>query len=139
MRILQYTLLYLQKIFKVQRNRNIEFRKGATWFSITDDLARYVVAHKEWIERTFKYSYCCDEVFLQTLVYNSTYKNKLFYSGFDNDYVSIQRLIDWDRGNPYVFRRVDFKEIENSDMMIARKFQSDVDLEIIEKVKKRFG
>ena len=47
-------LLKMQKKLNIKRNENIEFQKGAQWFSITDGLARYVLSKDEWIKNVFK-------------------------------------------------------------------------------------
>ena len=60
------------------------------------------------IEQVFKYCCCGDELFLQTIVANFKYKEKLYHKSFDNDCKSIMRLIDWIRGNPYIFTKTDY-------------------------------
>ena len=47
------------------------------------------------------------------------------------------RFIDWERGsngNPYTFRINDFKMLQNSDALFARKFSETIDKDIIWKV-----
>ena len=95
-------------------------QKGANWFSITRDLAEYVVAQENWIHKRFSYTLSGDELFLQTLVYNSDFKNCLYQPSFDN-YHQCSRYIDWHRGKPYVFTTKDVKDVMFSDMMFARK------------------
>lgn len=51
----------MQKKLNIKRNENIEFQKGAQWFSITDGLARYVLSKDEWIKNVFKNGFCVDE------------------------------------------------------------------------------
>lgn len=124
----------LQKIVKVNRikNNNINFQKGAQWFSITNNFVKYILSKEEWIENTFKYTSCCDEIFLQTLVINSNFKNNLYNKDFDNNHItSIKRYIDWERGRPYVFRKEDFQELINSKALFARKFDLNIDREVI--------
>lgn len=121
----------------MHRNRDIKFQKGTQWFSITDNLARYVVSKETWIRKVFKNTLCCDEVFLQTLVENSDFKNKLYHKKYDNDPRAIMRLIDWQRGKPYIFRECDFQELMNSEMLFARKFDEKVDSEIVIKIRER--
>lgn len=133
--VLNKLFVKIQKVFRVYRNKGIAFQKGANWFSVTDDLARYVVKREPWIKRTFRFSYCCDEVFLQTLIINSDYKNRLMQKKFNDDTSSIARLIDWKRGKPYVFRDCDYKELMQSDCLFARKFDETVDKKIIERIK----
>lgn len=126
--------LLLQKIFFVRRSINIEFQKGANWFSITDDLATYIISKKEWIKKTFKYTKSADEFFIQTIVINSKFKDRLYSKKFDDDYHSCMRYIDWKRGGPYVFRLKDFNELIESDYLWARKFDENIDDKIVEKI-----
>lgn len=123
----------LQKISKVDRTDG-NYQYGANWFSITGDFARYILSKKAEIKRRFRYTNCCDEVFLQTILINSRFKNNLYLKDFSNDYSGIMRQIDWTRGNPYIFRTNDFKDLTNSKMMFARKFDEAVDREIIDKI-----
>ena len=127
--ILNRGIAKIQSILNINRIKDIDFKlqKGANWFSITHDLAMYVVEKKEWIEKNFKYSHCADEIFLQTIIINSKYKNRLYPKGN-------MRLIDWERGNPYIWKYNDFESIINSDKIFARKFNEDVDKEIINKI-----
>lgn len=125
----------IQKILRINRNGGIVFQKGANWFSITDGLARYVVEKEPWIRRTFKNTFCCDEIFLHTLIVNSDYKNQLAQKSFDDDTMSMVRLIDWKRGKPYVFRNMDFEELVQSDCLFARKFDDAIDKKIIFRLK----
>lgn len=132
-------LVQMQKILHIHRNRKIEFQKGTQWFNITDGLARYVVEKESWIKKVFKYTYCSDEIFLQTILISSPYKNNLYHKEFDNDPHAIMRLIDWNRGKPYTFRSSDYDELCESDMLFARKFDASVDSEIIKSIEKKFS
>lgn len=71
---------------------------------------------------------------MQTLLINSPYKNNLYHEEFDNDIHAIMRLIDWNRGDPCVFRLSDYEELAQSDMMFARKFDSNIDTEIVKRI-----
>ena len=44
------------------------------------------------------------------------------------------RLIDWERGAPYVWTIEDYEELSSSEMMFARKFDMDADERIIYKL-----
>ena len=137
-RLIYRMSLFIQKSIGIKRNQDISFQKGTNWFSITDSLARYVAGKEEWIKSVFQYTFCCDEVFLQTIVFNSDFRNHLFHSGFDNDLHAIMRLIDWKRGFPYIFKQCDWSEIKESEMMFARKFDENVDREIILRISNEF-
>jgi hypothetical protein len=124
----------------VHRNKGIKFQKGTNWFSITDDFARYVVSQEDWVKRVFRKTWCCDEVFLYTLLINSPFMKNVFHHkkdgkkyGWDN--TCGMRLIDWERGAPYTFRSEDYEELMKSEMCFARKFDAKVDAGIIDKLK----
>src|SRR5699024_4918583 len=113
---------------------NINFQKGTQWVSINKDLVEYILENKNWIKKTFKYTLCADELFIHTLVFNSKFKDTLYQGGFNNDFKSIMRFIDWNRGKPYIFLSENFDELINSPYVFARKFNSEVDREIVEKI-----
>lgn len=128
-------LLNGQKRMGIWRHRNLSFQKGTNWFSITDALARYIVSKKRWLKRTYRFTLCCDEVFVQSLILNTPFMGNLYHPQMDNDVHAIMRLIDWKRGDPYVFKRDDYEELASSDLLFARKFDSKVDSAIIEQVR----
>lgn len=131
---LHYRTLNFQKKLKIDRVGNYDkFRDGANWFSITHQLAKYVVDNKKTIRKTYKFSYCADEIFLQTLVYNSAFYDKV-YSKKNDDYNAIKRAIDWTRGAPYTYRISDFSNLMDSGMFFARKFSTNIDKEIVDRI-----
>lgn len=127
---------YLQHLFCVNRlkNKQIKIIDGWQWFSVTDDFARYIISQKDYIEETFSKSIASDELVMQTMIYN----NPDFYKRIYNDKDLVKgslRYIDWKRGRPYTFRKEDFEEIINQDEAVfARKFDPNVDSEIIDKI-----
>lgn len=136
-KLIAQVALKAQKLFGVNRLKgsNLVVQKGSQWVSITDKLAEYLASNEEFIEKTFNYSYCSDEVFLQTMFVNSEFKDNVYMKNQNNNQLAAARLIDWDRGNPYVFKSSDFDEIINSPAMFARKFDLNVDKDVIYKIK----
>jgi hypothetical protein len=80
----------------------------------------------------FRNSYCGDEVFVQTVAANSEYAGRLFMPQCNDDHFACARLIDWERGNPYIWRTEDFDLIKSSPCMFARKFDLSVDSNIVD-------
>ena len=121
-------LVYAEKLLGVSRIKDIEnnLGKGATWFSITDNFARYVVNQEEFLKNHFNNTYCCDEVFLQTLLNLSPYKKNWY--GYKDPSIQYHNLryLDWERGKPYTFKKVEFFKLCNSPYMFARKFGNDI-------------
>lgn len=125
----------------LEQNRDVTFRKGSQWFSITDGLARYIVSQKDWVEKVFRHCTLCDEFFVPTVVERSEFRNRLYSQDEARNTVinnSNMRLIDWNRGSsirhPWTFTINDMDMIRNSPHLWARKFDENVDREIITKV-----
>lgn len=136
---LRYATVFLQSVFKIDRRKRNEdvfecYYSGAQWFSITHDFAKYVVSKEKQIRRVFNKTTCCDEVFLQTILMNSRFKENLYHKESDGDYIAIMRKIDWNRGSPYTWLKNDYEELINSEFLFARKFSETVDSEIIDKI-----
>ena len=134
---LNRVLVKLQKIIRIDRtkNSNICYYTGANWFSITNEFANYLISRKKFIIDQYKYSRNSDEMFLQTEIMNSKYKNNLYYNKMDNNYIACMRYIDWNRGKPYTWTLNDFDELIHSKFLFARKFDWNIDKEIIIKIK----
>lgn len=119
-----------QRLLGVDRTRacgpEYVFQKGTNWFSITHPLALYVI---EWARtpearRVYRSTCCADEVFLQTIVVNSPFRDTLPPHAFDGRHRNCCRYIDWTRGRPYVFTDGDWEELTHTDpwCLFARKF-----------------
>lgn len=125
-------LICLQKRIGINRtrNQNITFQKGANWFSITNELVAEVLKKKEWIRHTFSLSRSSDEMFIQTILVNSELKQNHF-TGLPRECQNL-RYIDWNRGNPYIFKEDDYEILLNSKCLFARKFDINTDRKIVE-------
>ena len=107
---------------------------GSQWFSITHELAHYVCSKKNEIKKIFRFGWCVDELFIQSLIINSEKDWNLAFPPDDHDYHSCMRYIDWTRGSPYVFQREDYQELMESNFMFARKFDLEQDREICDMI-----
>lgn len=112
----------VNSIYKRSKNENYTFKKGSQWASITKSFCSYIIENKKYILKRYKYCCCPDEIYKQSLIYNSKYKNNIYDQGNT-------RLIDWDRCNekkdsPYVWgaKDSDLDIIINSPAIFARKF-----------------
>ena len=116
--------LRMQHALKVDRLKRCpyEIKKGANWFSITHDLAVYLLRQKN-IKKYFGNSLCADELVVQTLAYASPYRDNITGSNL--------RFIDWYRGNPYTFAIEDYLQLTQSNYLFARKFDENVDIDIV--------
>jgi hypothetical protein len=104
----------------------------SAWFTATSDFIDYSLnyfdTNKDYLQ-FLKTVWCPDELVFSSLIMGSPFKD---YLGNNN-----LRHIDWSEGkaNPKTFKIQDFDAIINSGNFLARKFDSKVDSEIIEKLK----
>ncbi|WP_412467252.1 beta-1,6-N-acetylglucosaminyltransferase [Pedobacter sp. KLB.chiD] len=101
---------------------------GSQWWTLTAECMEYIIHYLNntpGIIHFFKYSHIPDESFFQTILLNSTYKEKII-----NDNL---RLIDWttNPGIPKVFDQMDKRRLNQSRKIFARKFDENIDKEII--------
>lgn len=138
----KYIYIFLDKIFElpqhlfINRSHNqFKYQYGSQWFSITDELCSYIINNKQFIQKNFSHTNCPDESFLQTIIINNEYfYNRLFDKSLNDDYHQNMRCIDWKKGNPYTFKLEDYNLLINSDKLFARKFDYNIDSNIINKL-----
>ena len=117
------------------------FQKGANWFSITHALATYVLSQENWLRERYRSTFCADEIFLQTLVVNSPFRDTLPSDYFGDDHKTCLRYIDWQRGKPYSFRNEDYSELIATppEYLFARKFDYRTNAEVVDRLFAHFG
>ena len=131
--------------FGVDRTRRLPdgfaFQKGAQWFSITHTLAAYLLEKESEIRGIFSDTYCPDEMFVQTEIINSPFRDTLPENAFCNDYASCLRYVDWKRGNPYTFTDADLAELLSTPetALFARKFDYRSAPAVVDALFDRFG
>lgn len=110
---------------------------GSCFWCITMDCARYihdfVKDNKDYV-KFFKHVYISDEIFIQTIILNSPFRENVV-----NDSL---RCIDWSHPGPtgptpWVWRKEDIDVLGQSTGLFARKFDSDVDSEILDLIDAR--
>lgn len=111
---------------------NEKLMMGPNWVSITEKAVGLILSKKDLIMKQYRYSSCADEVYKQTIIGNSFLFNNVYDK--KDDYNGCMRLIDWSKGNPYIFRSVDFELLMSSERMFARKFDEKIDIYIVEKI-----
>ncbi len=138
-RLVNKAFIGLQKWVGYNINKDVVFYYGSQWFSITDNLVRHILGKEDWLEKVFKSTSICDEIFLPTLVCNSRFKENLFIAqpSKSNKDATLgnMRLIDWTRGesgrHPWTFKKEDYHMLKSAKHLFARKFDENVDENII--------
>ena len=135
-KIAELVALGAQRVARVDRLRgkDVLLGKGPQWFSVTEGLAKYMLAYEEHGLGFFDSYLCGDEIFPQTVIANSPYMENIWCGPQEDDNTPTLRLIDWERGLPWTWRVGDFETLRDSECLFARKFDAGVDAEIIELV-----
>ena len=129
MRIIDNIIRRIQKTFVIRKNFNgMKLYHGSQWFTITYGCAEYILDYVErnsWFIEDFKYTLVPDEHFFQMIIMNSEYKHKVKNNNL--------RYIDWSKGgnSPKILTLEDMGLINNSTQLIARKFDIDIDRNIL--------
>ena len=133
---LRINFLKLQDFFHYNRPKEIEFKKGSNWVSITHELLTIILAQKSFILRRFKNVCCGDEIFLQSILWNSERRSHI-YPGSEQLNAGL-RAIDWERGNPYVWKMEDLQYLLETEHLFARKFDSQ-NMDVVIKIRELFS
>jgi len=112
--------LRVQELFGIYRHRGMVFQKGSQWVSITPELVSLILSRKEWALMTFSHTFCADEIFVQTICWNSPLRKNIYNT--ENDAAGCLRAIGWRNGCLYDWSSEDLQTLKESDALFARKF-----------------
>lgn len=121
-KLIRALALRIQYILGVERYKNVEFRKGTSWVSVTHNFVHFFLPHYSEIIKMYRYTFCADEIFLHTLCWNSPFRDKVF--DVENEGNGCMRKIGWKDGKLIDWKMKDYEELINSNMLFARKFTS---------------
>lgn len=132
--------LELQRMYfwrKVSLPRGLKLHRGTQWWCLTREAARYMVEYirqNPGIRQYFQYAWAPDEIIFQTILGSAENRKKTIVH--DNDL----RYVEWDRPTPpypAILKTSDLPALETSDKLFARKFDIDVDSEILDLIDNR--
>ncbi|MFQ8630482.1 MAG: beta-1,6-N-acetylglucosaminyltransferase [Intestinibacter bartlettii] len=126
--ISRIALVLPQKLFKVDRWKNTGYvsKWAYQWFSLTNECVEYILQNEKFIIKHFKNTHSPDETFLATMLYNS--------NEFNEKVRPSKRNIQFKDGKPTVLKLKDFDRLIQSGDFFARKFDENIDKEIIDKI-----
>lgn len=99
------------------------------WWTISGACAAHITQSffaDDKLRKFLKYCWGIDEIIIATLIMNSPYKNSVINNNL--------RYIDWSEGNanPKILLKTDLNNILNSGMFFARKFDAEIDTEVLD-------
>lgn len=125
-------LIFPQKLLHINRwknEKNIYGEKivpswGWTWFTLRNETVKLILSKEEFIKKHFSKSHASDEVCIPTILKNFTDMKNVKPS---------RRYILFD-GKPAILTLREYDEFMSSDAFFARKFDENVDREVIDKI-----
>jgi Core-2/I-Branching enzyme len=112
---------------------NMKQYGGSSYWNLTREAVYYIYdyisCHPDFV-RFFKSTWIPDELFFQTLLLNSPLKDKII-----NDDL---RYLDWSNhgSHPAILRQNDFGNLSTSPKLFARKFDMNVECDILDMIDK---
>ena len=97
---------------------------GSGWWSLSRETLTYVIDYttrNPSLLRRLRFTFCADEVYFQTVLMNSPWKEKIVNNNL--------RFIDWTERNgnfPANLDESDYESLKKSDKIFARKFEFPV-------------
>lgn len=122
-RALRAAYICVQEILGIYRNRDVDFKKGSQWVSVTDAMARHFLAHRAWAQKVFSHSFCADEMVMQTLAWQAPFREKLYNT--QDDGAGCLRAIGWKDGQIVDWTPEDLPSLKLSEALFARKFRNE--------------
>jgi len=127
----EFWCLFFSRLLPEKRIFDLDFTLygGKTWFSFTRALIEHIVQehnnNPKW-KRFYKYTLIPDEMYFHTIAMDSKFSKNIV-----NDYL---REVDWKGGDgthPIFWGKADFNRLKGSKNFWARKFDNEVDGEIL--------
>lgn len=111
---------YVQRLVGVQRFKGRRMKRAVQWASITNEAVAELMRKKENILRDYRWTYCCDEVFLISELLDTPLESTISGKG-DLRYVDWAWVSDRD-SSPRTLTMEDADHVADPDVLFARKF-----------------
>ena len=137
LKAISHGIALLEKKLGLIRNKNLIY-SGSALFSITDNLCSYLLENKDKIFKLSKYSIAADEVVFQTLIMETSFKERLY--AFERQGGNLY-FIDWGRrtgSSPHTFTEEDYDRLMTLPyyFLFARKFQESSSMSLVRMLQK---
>ena len=118
----------LQKIAHVDRLKGAGFhlKMGSQYASITEAFANELCSRQAWIESHFGSTLVPDEAVLQTIAFNSDFRDRVYsYAGVGTPHTTMRAINFCDEGS-LIWQKEDVAGLLDSGSLFARKFSSTI-------------
>ena len=117
---IDFGLCEAQKALGIHRHHGEPLVRYINWVSITDDVVTELIHNERSIRKRYRWTYCCDEIFLLESIHNPHFAQTIAPQGN-------LRYIEWvdfsqHDSSPRVLTIDDLPLLEQPDILFARKF-----------------
>ena len=123
------------------KGKKIRIGYGSNWVSASGRFVQYLLQNEAEIEQMYRDSFCADELYKHTLLVNSEFIDKLYIAEGIHDRPEDRqgnlRYINWWTGSPRTWTsedRAELREASDRGYLFSRKFDEQVDRDIIDYV-----
>lgn len=116
---------------------------SSQWVSLDQETVKTIISEEKWIYESFHKGYLVDEIFIPAIIEKYQLDDKIYYKepvhDLAEEFQGNLRYINWWDGVPYTFKNSDFNQLieaRNRGFLFARKFDSDIDVAIINEISK---
>lgn len=109
----------IQKILHIDLIKKYGIKKvgyASNWVSLDRQTVQLLVKNKNWIRKVFKNSFCADEIFIPTFLYQFGCTNKIYSKeplhDKKDDVQGNLRYINWWDGSPYTWKDGDEEKLD---------------------------
>lgn len=127
-RVTRVLFANLQSLFGIKRS-SLTIKKGCQWCSFTSNFCKFILSQEKMLYADFSHTFCPDELVLQTLCWNSDFKDKLYSTA--DEFKGCKRYIPWCSGVLRPLKPEDFIKMKKSECWFTRKCSNN-DINIIE-------
>src|SRR5690606_14189931 len=135
----RWALWYCRHFRKQDISHLPKLYKGSNWITFTDQAVTLILDYLEAsidYATIFKSSLCAYAIFFHTIIYNSHIQQHIYHAQQRiEDCETGLRYIAWDSGPDYprTLDESDFDKMKQSDMLFARKMNTNITVNILEK------
>ena len=116
---IDFALCYFQKCIGIRRFSHKQMALSSNWFSITQPLVDFILDNSQYIREHYRYTYCCDEIFLISEILDTEFMNTISLYG-NMRYVQWKRFTKHDT-SPRALNMSDYEAIRGGHYLFARK------------------
>ena len=112
----------VQKLLGIRRQYPFELKKSMHFVSVTHEFISYLLSKKDFIRKTFAHTLCGDEIFLQSVLWDSPFRENLYPTA--RSCAGGMRMVQWINNKARYFEESDYESLITSPYLFALKFSS---------------